>query len=114
MAKQLILTLAAVLSGDGDGYTPSSQLVNANAAPPYFFTLAAGANTIPMPPATFTVNGVWIKAPGASVNNKYFTSSGGTQSSDIWTAAPIAYPAAAAGNVYVHSVGGETVEIIPF
>lgn len=114
MAKQLILTLAAVLSGDGDGATPSEQVVNANAAPSYFFTLAAGANTIPAPPAAFTVNGLWIKAPGASTNAKNFTTSGGATSSATWTAVPMMCPAAAGGSVYVNSVGGETVEIIPF
>lgn len=118
-------TTTIVGSGVGVGAGPflqdSAQTApqNMNAPPPTSFTLANGANTIPMPASSagFTFTRVQIMPPASSALNKYITTSGGARvlpanSSNFWTTGSITLPVGPSDTaVYVNSAGIETLEL---
>ena len=109
------------LTGAGVGGVPVQDTAttapsNNNAPPLGSFTLAAGANTIPLPAATsgFAFTRVQMMPPAASVNNKYVTTSAPARvipstNTNYWTTGSITLPAGPGDTVYMNSAGIETL-----
>jgi hypothetical protein len=111
MALQVVLTVAAVTTGQGDAETPSLQTINSNAPPKNAAGLLAGNNTIQVP-SGYTVGSCWIKPPLNSANAKTVKAIPADTGSATFTNQPIIYPVAPGGTFIINSAGPETVELI--
>jgi len=113
-------TLTVIGSGLGSSGAPylqdsqQTQPSSTTSAPPGKFTLAAGANTIPLPATAlgYAFTKVMIMPPGSSSNNKYITTSGGTRvlpssSSNYWTTGSITLCVGPGDTIYINSNGAE-------
>jgi hypothetical protein len=113
-------TLTVLGSGLGSAGAPylqdsqQTQPTSQNTAPPGKVTLAVGANTIALPASAlgYAFTKVVLMPPGASSNNKYITTSGGTRVipsavANFWTTGSITLPAGPGDTIYVNSNAAE-------
>lgn len=109
-------TLTLTGSGLGAGGVPYMEDTEQttppgiNLPPPGAVTLAAGINTLLLPPATFSFSRVMLLPPAGSANAKSIgANAAGTGAMSGWTSGSMTVPGVPGGTIYVTSAGIETL-----